>query len=229
MARPAVASTQVCGPVPASWYPAVISTRVMTPMVFCPSEVPCASATIDADTDCPRRNHPAAGPSSALLNQRYTRNVANPAASPAITGAITAGSRIFETTTEKFTPDAPAPISTAPISPPNRACDELEGSPNSQVVRFHRIAATSPAKIMVGVTSASLTMPPEIVLATSVDRKAPTTFSTAATSTAVLGLKAAVATEVPIAFALSWKPLVKSKNSAVTITTATRNNVLVMA
>ena len=38
-----------------------------------------------------------------------------------------------------------------------------------------------------------------------------------------------MATEVAIAFALSWKPLVKSKNSAVTITTATRNNVLVMA
>ena len=155
--------------------------------------------------------------------------MANPAASPATTGAITAGSRILDTTTEKFTPEAPAPISTAPIRPPNRACDELDGSPKSQVVRFHRIAATSPAKIMVGVTSASLTMPPEIVLATSVDRKAPTTFSTAAISTAVLGLKAPVATEVAIAFALSWKPLVKSKNSAVTITTATRNNVLVMA
>jgi len=97
------------------------------------------------------------------------------------------------------------------------------------VVRFHRIAATSPAKIMVGVTRASLTMPPEIVLATSVDRKAPTTFRKAAISTAVLGLNALVATDVAIAFALSWKPLVKSKNSAVTITTATRNTVLVIA
>jgi hypothetical protein len=42
-------------------------------------------------------------------------------------------------------------------------------------------------------------------------------------------LKAAVATDVAIALALSWKPLVKSKNSAVTITTATMNNVLVIA
>ena len=42
-------------------------------------------------------------------------------------------------------------------------------------------------------------------------------------------MNAAVATDVAIAFALSWKPLVKSKNSAVTITTATRNNVLVIA
>ena len=82
---------------------------------------------------------------------------------------------------------------------------------------------------MVGVTNASLTMPPEMVLATSVDRNAPATLRMAAINTAVRGRNAPVATEVPIAFALSWKPLVKSKNSAVTITTATMNNVLVMA
>src|SRR6476661_147576 len=140
-----------------------------------------------------------------------------------------AGSRIFDTTTEKFTPDTPAPTSTAPISPPNNACEELDGSPNSHVVRFHRIAATSPAKIIVGVTSASLTMPPEMVLATSVDRNAPATFSTAAISTATFGLSAPVATEVAIALAESWKPLVKSKNNAVMITNETRNRVVDMA
>ncbi len=134
---------------------------------------------------------------------RYRKNVASPAASPATTGAITAGNKILETTTEKFTPDAPAPINTAPISPPNRACEELDGNPNSQVIRFHRIAPTSPAKIIVGVTSASFTIPPEMVLATSVDRNAPATFSTAAINTATLGLSAPVATEVAIAFALS--------------------------
>ena len=154
--------------------------------------------------------------------------MASPAASPATSGAITAGSRILDTTTEKFTPEAPAPTSTAPISPPNRACEELDGSPNSQVIRFHRMAPTSPAKIIVGVTSASLTMPPEMVLATSVDRNAPATFSTAAISTATFGCSAPVATEVAIAFALSWKPLVKSKKSAVTMTSVTTNNVVVM-
>ena len=131
-------------------------------------------------------------------------------------------------TTEKFTPEAPAPISTAPIRPPNRACEELDGSPSSQVIRFHRIAPTSPAKIIVGVTRASLTMPPEMVLATSVDRNAPATFSTAAISTATFGFSAPVATEVAIAFALSWKPLVKSKNNAVMITIETRNRVVDM-
>jgi len=37
-----------------------------------------------------------------------------------------------------------------------------------------------------------------------------------------------VATDVAIALALSWKPLVKSKNSAVTITIVTMNNVVDM-
>jgi hypothetical protein len=48
-----------------------------------------------------------------------------------------------------------------------------------------------------------LTIQPEIVLATSVDRNAPATFSTAAMSTAAFGFSAPVATEVAIAFALS--------------------------
>ena len=134
----------------------------------------------------------------------------------------------MDTITEKFTPEAPAPTRTAPISPPNRACEELDGSPKSQVTRFHRIAPTSPAKIITGVTTASLTIPPEMVLATSVDRKAPTTFRTAAISTAVRGRRAPVATEVAIALALSWKPLVKSKTSAVSTTSPTTNNVVVM-
>src|SRR5664279_588507 len=200
----------------------------MTPMVFWPSEVPCARAIIDAEMVCARRNQPAAGSWSARRNSLKTKKIAKPAARPATTGATTAGSRILDTTTEKFTPDTPAPTRTAPISPPNRACEELDGKPNSQVVRFHRIAATKPAKIIVGVTNASLTRPPEIVFATSVDRNAPTTFRIAAISTAVRGRSAPVATDVPIALALSWKPLVKSKNSAVTMTTATRKKVVVI-
>jgi len=96
----------------------------------------------------------------------------------------------------------PAPISTAPIGPPNRAWDELYGNPISQVTRFHRIAPT-PGRDHHRVTRASLTMPPEILLATSVDRNAPATLSTAAISTATLGANAPVATDVAIAFAES--------------------------
>ena len=64
-------------------------------------------------------------------------------------------------------------------------------------------------------------MPPEMVLATSVDRKAPTRFRIAASSTATLGLSAPVAMGVAIAFAVSWKPFVKSKKSASAMTSTT--------
>ena len=71
-------------------------------------------------------------------------------------------------------------------------------------------------------------MPWEIVLATSVESSAPITFSTAATSTARLGVKAPVATEVAMALEESWNPLVKSKTSAVATTTTTMNKVAVI-
>ncbi len=51
-------------------------------------------------------------------------------------------------------------------------------------------------------------MPPEMVLATSVDRKAPTMLRIPLTRTAVLGASAPVAMEVAIALAVSWNPLV---------------------
>ena len=53
MATPAAMITHSCGPVPAACRLAAINTNVITPMVFWPSEVPCASATIDAVKACP--------------------------------------------------------------------------------------------------------------------------------------------------------------------------------
>ena len=38
---------------PEAWKPDTISTSVMTPIVFWPSEVPCARATIEAVNACP--------------------------------------------------------------------------------------------------------------------------------------------------------------------------------
>lgn len=108
-------------------------------------------------------------------------------------------------------PSAPAEIQTA-----EEGVGGTGGSPASQVSRFHRIAPTSPAKIMAGLTSVSSTIPPEIVLATSVGRKAPPMLRTPLTRTAALGFSAPVAMEVAIAFAVSWNPFVKSNASAVT-------------
>ena len=76
------------------------------------------------------------------------------------------------------------------------------------------MAPTSPARTIDGLTSCSSKKPPEIVFATSVERKAPTTLSTAARTTAVRAVSAPVAIGPAIELALSWKPLVKSKINA---------------
>ena len=58
------------------------------------------------------------------------------------------------------------------------------------------------------------TIPLPIVVATAVVTNAPARFATAETSTAIRGESARVETEVAMAFAVSWKPFVKSKPSA---------------
>src|SRR3954451_7178146 len=125
---------------------------------------------------------------------------------------------IFFSTALKSIAPAPPATQVAPISPPNSAWEELEGSPRNHVTKFHRMAPTSPAKITTGVMSFSSTSPPEIVLATWTDRKAPTRLRQAAIATAVLGRNAPVAIDVAMALAVSWKPFVKSKARAVTTT-----------
>ena len=66
-----------------------------------------------------------------------------------------------------------------------------------------------------------MTMPPEIVFATVVDRNAPTMLSTADTATATRGRSAPVAIDVAMALAVSWKPFVKSNANAVMMTRIT--------
>src|SRR4051812_663418 len=139
----------------------------------------------------------------------------------ATTGDSTAGTMTLFSTALRWIASSPPATQVAPIRPPNSACDELEGNPRYQVTRFHKIAPTSPAKMTTGLMSVSSTSPPEIVFATSTDRKAPTRFRQPATVTATFGRSAPVAIEVAIALAVSWKPLVKSKTSAVNTTTTT--------
>jgi hypothetical protein len=111
----------------------------------------------------------------------------------------------------------------APIRPPNRACDELDGRPTNHVTRFQTIAPIRPPKTIDGPIFVSSTRPLEIVFATSTDRNAPTRFSTAEIATATRGLRAPVAIDVAIEFAVSWNPFVKSKTKAVTTTITTSN------
>src|SRR5262245_42159903 len=60
----------------------------------------------------------------------------------------------------------PALARPAPISPPIRACELLEGIPAHQVTRFQTIAAVSAAQMTRGVTTAGSMMPVPSVCAT---------------------------------------------------------------
>ena len=97
----------------------------------------------------------------------------------------------------------------APSSPPISAwLDEL-GIPSRQVSRFQAIAPTSAAATITWPWSPSGVVgePVAIVLATAVPVSAPTKFAVADMRIACSGLRARVETEVAIAFAVSWKPL----------------------
>src|SRR6266700_4164192 len=97
---------------------------------------------------------------------------------------------------------------------------ELEGMPYRQVTRSQTMAASRAATTRSWVASAGGTIPLPTVEATAVPVRAPTTLRTPAISTAV-------ATEVAMALAVSWKPLMKSKTRAMaTIRTSVRRAAL---
>ena len=100
-------------------------------------------------------------------------------------------------------------VSAEPTRPPISAWEDDEGRPKYQVIRFQVIAPIRPASTITrpwlpdGGWITSLT-----VLATSWPRSAPTKFITAARVSAIRGVSARVDTEVAIALAASWNPLV---------------------
>src|SRR5579862_4660645 len=148
-----------------------------------------------------------------------------PATKKASTGESTAGLITLLTSACHLTPELPTAASSAPTTPPISACDELEGSPKYHVMRFHTMAPASPAKAIVSVTLPAETIPPATVAATLSEMKAPAKFSTEAIAMAARGESARVEMEEATTLAVSWKPLVKSKASAVR-TTMTRSSVL---
>lgn len=122
-------------------------------------------------------------------------------------GDTTIGTATLSTTLVQLTFDAEA--SPAPTTPPISACEDDEGSPKYQVIRFQVIAPSTPAASTVSPCSplggviTSLT-----VLATWTPSSAPSMFITAAISSATRGVSARVDTAVAIALAASWNPLV---------------------
>ena len=118
----------------------------------------------------------------------------------------------------QITPWVPTAASIAPSTPPISACDDDEGTLKYQVTRFQTIAPTRPANTIGTVTRFCSTMPDAIVAATETEMNAPAKLSSAASVTARRGFSARVAMVVAIAFAVSWKPFVKSNTSAVPTT-----------
>src|SRR6185437_639588 len=103
---------------------------------------------------------------------------------------------------------APACASAAPMKPPSRVCEELEGIPNHHVSRFQQMAAISPAKITCGLTKCMLTalaiaLPILNSLSTYRAMKKAAKLNTAAQSTAWNGVRTLVLTIVAIELAAS--------------------------
>src|SRR3982751_1447258 len=95
------------------------------------------------------------------------------------------------------------------------ACDELDGRPKNQVIRFQMIAPSSAPRMTFASTNETSIIPLPIVLATAVPTvKSAAKLNVAAQSTAVKGLSTRVPTIVAMEFAESWKPLMKSKMNA---------------
>src|SRR3954454_12621710 len=89
----------------------------------------------------------------------------------------------------------------APTSPPISACDDDDGSPKYQVIRFHAIAPMSAAKTTSrppGPDGGSM-IPLPTVAATLVEIRAPTRFITAASPRATRGVSAFVETATAMA------------------------------
>ncbi len=84
--------------------------------------------------------------------------------------------------------------------------------------RFQAIAPSSPVKTTVGVIAAASTTSPATVAATATEMNAPAKLSSAATAIATCGGATPVETAVEIRSKVSWKPLLKAKQSAATTT-----------
>ena len=118
-------------------------------------------------------------------------------------GATTAGNDDLGSSAGHSTPARPTAASSAPITPPISACDELEGSPKYQVIRFQAIAPTAPAKAIVSVTAPVSTIPVATVAATLSEMNAPAKLSTEASAIAVRGDSARVEIEEATTLAVS--------------------------
>jgi hypothetical protein len=127
---------------PEATKPPVSRARKITPIVFWASWSPWPSAIAAADTVWRIRNP---RPTRPGLDRRKPHMMASIIRKPALnakSGDATIGMATFSTTVSQATvvPEATA----APTSPPISACDEDDGRPKYQVIRFQVMAPISP-------------------------------------------------------------------------------------
>src|SRR5712691_12677478 len=128
----------------------------------------------------------------------------------------------------------PAASAAAPMMPPMSAWLLDVGRPQSQVIRSHAIAPTTPPMMMAiewrnaawlsgraftPRTFVSMIPLPIVSAIAFVMKTIPTKFPNAAMATAFVGVRTFVATIVAIAFAASWNPLKKSNEKTTRIAT----------
>ena len=138
---------------------------------------------------------------------QYNVSISRNAPTKPMRGDVRLGMSTLLTIPSRFNAPTPAATMVAPNSPPTSACELELGTAYHHVIRSQAIAPRSAAMTMAWVVVSSLTRPAPIVLATAVPANAPMKLNAAAMRTAVRGLSARVATEVAMAFAVSWKPL----------------------
>ena len=179
----------------------------MTPIVFWASWSPCPSAIAAAETVWailkPRLTRPGLRRRKIHMMAVISRN----ANTKPTSGESTIGMRTLSTIALQSTKLLEARA--APTSPPISACDDEDGSPKYQVVRFQVIAPRSAARMTTRPSSPlGGVITSETVFATSCPSSAPAKFITAAMVRANRGVSARVEIDVAIALAASWKPLV---------------------
>src|SRR3954464_15086579 len=95
-------------------------------------------------------------------------------------GAMTAGISTLPRMPPPRTALEPAAAKAAPTTPPMSACEELDGRPKYQVMRFQEIAPIRPANTTVGVMAPALTTSCAILAAPATDMNPPAKLTGAA-------------------------------------------------
>src|SRR4029079_2273971 len=110
---------------------------MMMPIVFWASFAPWPRLKSADDTSCSRRNQRSILPGCARRTIHATITIIPPPSSIPSTGEITMNSAVFAP--PDWMTDDPHLQKPAPIRPPTSACDELDGRPYHQVIRFQAI------------------------------------------------------------------------------------------